>query len=642
MKERSRGRHIFQPKAKKNDLHEEFSLAVRTQTLFVVALILLGLLVFRLWYLQILNGDQYTASASSNNERTISVEAPRGVVYDRTGQILVSNRGGLNVDLMAMDMPNPKTNPTAFNQEVSALSKELGLPVAEIQRVYNQAKALPYEATILKKDVAEIPVVTYLKEHSDEFPGVEIQTTSVRSYPNKSLASQILGYVGSLSSTDISQNSLLALTDQVGKDGIEKTYDRFLRGTDGHETVQVNSAGKPTQQLASVDPTPGDSLTLTIDSKLQQTAETALANAVQQAHLQGYKDADGGAVVALNPNNGQVLAMASYPTYDPSIWVGGVSTSTYDALNSKSANDPFLNRAIAGLYPVGSTFKPFVAATAMNAGLTTPDTTFLCPGRFSVAGTVWKDWNPASLGYVSLTQALEQSVDVYFYNLGYKLYNETGSVLQDGVKQFSFGADTGIDIPGESAGRVPDKTWKAKFGKTPQDQQWRPGDDINLAIGQGDLLATPLQVAVAYSAIANGGDIWIPHLGLKLTNPQGQVIHTFSDQKSSHVNMSSTDLAAIRQGLQLVVSGSSGTAYQVFKGFPIAVAGKTGTAQAPPGSAEAWFAAYAPADNPQIVVVAVVEHGGHGSSVAGPLVRSILEEYFHTKQTSQSGAKITE
>jgi penicillin-binding protein 2 len=631
MKYRTQGRSIFQPKTKKNDLHEEFSLAVRTQTLLVVALILLGL-----------NGDQYAASASSNNERTISVEAPRGVVYDRTGQILVSNRGGLNVDLMAMDMPNPKTNPTAFNQEVSRLSKELGLPVAEIQTVYYKAKAIPYAATILKQDVAEIPVVTYLKEHSDEFPGVQIQTTSVRSYPNKSLASQLLGYVGSVSSTDISQNSLLSLTDQVGKAGIEKTYDKYLSGADGHQTVEVDSTGKPKQYVESIDPTPGDSLTLTIDSKLQQTAESALANAVTQAHLQGYKDADGGAVVALDPHTGQVLAMASYPTYDPSIWAGGISQSNLDALSSKSANRPLLNRAIQGLYPVGSTFKPFVAATAMNAGLTTPDTTFLCPGKFSVNGTTWKDWNPVSLGNVSLTQALEQSVDVYFYNLGYKLYSQNGSVLQDGVKQFSFGADTGIDLPGESAGLVPDWTWKAKFGKTQQDQLWKPGDDINLAIGQGDLLATPLQVAVAYSAIANGGDIWIPHLGLKLTNPQGQVIHTFSDQISSHVNMSATDLAAIRQGLQLVVSGSSGTAYQVFKGFPIAVAGKTGTAQVPHGSAEAWFAGYAPADNPQIVVVAVVEHGGHGSSVAAPVVRSILEEYFHTKQTGQSGAKITE
>jgi penicillin-binding protein 2 len=641
MKDRIRARNIFQPKAKRNDLHEEFSLAVRTQTLLVVALILLGILVFRLWDLQILNGDQYAADAASTAERTISVEAPRGVVYDRTGQILVSNRGGLNVDLMAMDMPNPKTNQAAFNQEVSGLSKELGMSVAEIQTAYNQAKSVPYQATILKKDVTLIPVVDYLKEHSDDFPGVEIQTTYVRSYPNGSLAAQLLGYVGTMSSTDISQSSRLPLTDQVGKDGIENEYDHLLRGTDGYQTVEVDNAGRPKQYLASVDPTPGNSLTLTIDAKLQQTAETALANAVTQAHLQGYKDADGGAVVAINPNNGQILAMASYPTYDPSIWVGGVNSNTYAALNSKSANDPFLNRAIAGLYPVGSTFKPFVAATAMNAGISSPSTTFLCPGEFTVAQTVWKDWNPVSLGYVSVTQALEQSVDVYFYNLGYEMYKK-GSVFQDGVKQFSFGAHTGIDLPGESAGRVPDATWKAKVGKTAVDKVWEPGDDVNLAIGQGDLLATPLQVAVAYSAIANGGDIWVPHIGLKLTNPQGEVIHTFSDEIAAHISMSSADLAAIRQGLRLVVSGSTGTANQVFEGFPIAVAGKTGTAQAPPGSAEAWFAAYAPADNPQIVVVAVVEHGGHGSSVAAPVVRSVLEEYFHMKQTGQSGVKTTE
>jgi penicillin-binding protein 2 len=319
-----------------------------------------------------------------------------------------------------------------------------------------------------------------------------------------------------------------------------------------------------------------------------------------------------------------------------------MSQQVYAQLNAKQANDPFLNRAIDGRYPVGSTFKPFVAATALDAGLITPSSTFFCPGTFTVLGQTWKDWNPSPLGNVSVVQAIEQSVDVFFYNLGYQLYQQTGPVLQNGVQQFGFGKQTGVDLPGENAGRVPDKVWKASVGKTPAAKAWTPGDDVNLAIGQGDLLATPLQVAVGFSAIANGGDVWIPHLGLDLTDASGNVVHTFDDQRASHIDMTTANLDAIRSGLRLVISDPTGTAYHVFQGFPVAVAGKTGTAQMPPGDAEAWFAGYAPADNPQIVVVALVEHGGHGSSVAAPIVRSVMEAFFHTKSAGVSTAKATE
>ena len=271
--------------------------------------------------------------------------------------------------------------------------------------------------------------------------------------PDKSLAAQVLGYVGKVSQNELNQTpvSQLPPSDHVGKDGVESTYDHYLRGQDGHRTVEVDSAGHPIQYLADVPPTPGYNLTLTMDADLQKAAENALAQGISQAHLQGFKQADGGAVVALDPRTGQVLAMASYPTYDPSLWAGGMNAKVYAQLNSKEANDPFFNRAIAGLYPAGSTFKPFVAATGLDAGVITPTVPSSVPGKFSLLGTVWKDWNPAPLGNVSLAQAFEESVDVYFYNLGYKLYQQTGSVLQDGLAKFGFGQQTGIDLPGEQA-----------------------------------------------------------------------------------------------------------------------------------------------------------------------------------------------
>ena len=488
-------------------------------------------------------------------------------------------------------------------------------------------------------------MVDYLKEHSLDFPGVEVDASFLRSYPNKAFASQVLGYVGEASQAEIDQvtsGDPIKSGDQVGKLGVEKTYDSYLRGQAGHKTVEVDNLGRPIKFLEDVAPKPGNNLVLSIDSDLQKAAEQALVNGVQQAHTAGFKNADGGALVALDPNTGQVLAMASYPTYDPSLFVGGISTQAYNELLAPAAHQPMLNRAIAGLYPAGSTFKPFVADSALSAGVITPDT------LFPANGTFWKDWNPAHLGDVNLAQALMQSIDVFFYNVGYLMYNQKGAQLQQGLGEFGFGKLTGIDIPGEQAGRVPDKTWKARVGKTAEDKAWKPGDDINLAIGQGDLLLTPLQLAVGLSAIANYnptlgyGTVWVPHLGLEIEDPSGNVINTIEPESQGEVPLDTHDMAEIQRGLKLVVSDPQGTAYKVFKGFPITVAGKTGTAQKKPGDDYAWFMGYAPADKPQIVVVALVEQGGHGSSIAAPMVRSVMESYFHTNSTAIGAIKPTE
>ncbi len=649
---------ILRPVKTRRPTEDDSFIGIRVGVLLMIGLALFGVLAFRLWFLQILTGDQYVASAQVNRERTVNVEAPRGVIYDRNGKVLVQNRAGLSVGLLPMDMKDPKKDPQGFQAEMLSLAGVLDMSVLDLQKVYDKAKKDPFVETVAKDDVSQSPVpnsnysvVDYLKEHSLDFPGIRVDTSFLRSYPDKAFATHVLGFVGEATQSELDQTGTqLKSGDTVGKDGVEKTYDSLLRGSPGHKTVEVDNLGRPLKFLEDVTPTAGNNLYLTIDSELQKAAEQAIVDGIRRAHTDGFKNADGGAVVALDPRTGQVLAMASYPTYDPSLWVGGMSQQTFDELNAKAAHNPFVDRAIAGQYPAGSTFKPFVAGSALMAGVITPDTLFPANGKFTKAGTTWKDWNPAHLGDVNLAQALMQSIDVYFYNVGYLMYNQTGSLLKDGLSKFGFGESTGIDLPGELVGRVPDKDWKASFSanKTPEQKAWKPGDDINLAIGQGDLLLTPLQLAVGLSAIANYkpalgyGTVWVPHVGLQITDPSGNAIHQIEPESRGEVPLAADYMAQIQRGLRLVVSDPAGTAYKAFKGFPIAVAGKTGTAQKKPGDDYAWFMGYAPANNPEIVVVALIEQGGHGSSIAAPMVRQVMEAYFHTNSTAPGSIVPTE
>jgi penicillin-binding protein 2 len=383
--------------------------------------------------------------------------------------------------------------------------------------------------------------------------------------------------------------------------------------------------------LTEVSPRPGNNLSLTIDYNLQVAAEKAISEGIARAHAGGFTAAAAGAVVAIDPRNGEVLAMASAPDYKLSMWVGGMKQTDYSALQAKDAHNPLFNRAISGLYPAASTFKPFVASAALTSNLINWDTAFFDPGSFKYGQQVWKCWKPGGHGEVNLVEAIMESCDVYFYKLGKKLYEQTSAVLQEGVKQFGFGRVTGIDLPGEVAGRVPDKVWKKANGTTKEDQIWKPGDDINLAIGQGDLLITPLQLAVATAAIANGGDVFVPRLALKVTDASGNTLKEFETETRGRVKISAQDLDAVRLGMRYVVSKPDGTAHGAFSGFPIPVAGKTGTAQKIPEADYAWFVGYAPVDAPRIVVVALIEQGGHGSSVAAPMVRRVMEAYFGVK-----------
>jgi len=639
---------ILSPVKKRTPPEDDSFLGIRVGVILLVALALFGVLAFRLWFLQILSGDEYVTYAKNNRVREVIVEAPRGVIYDRNGEILVENRAGLSVGLLPMDMIDPEEDPAGFREEMSRLADLLDMPYAELLTAYDKAKKDPYLTRTIEGDVPEETVVAYLKEHSLEFPGVQVEQSYLRRYPLRSVATHILGYVGEVSEEDLDdqQFSTMLPGSSVGKNGVERWYDSKLRGTDGRRTVEVDAAGRPKRFLEDVAAKPGNNLVLTVDTELQRAAEEAIVEGIQRAHQEGYTNAAGGTVVALDPRNGQVLALASYPDYDPSLWVGGMSSVKYAELTDETAHNPLFNRALNGLYPAGSTFKPFVAAAALNAGLVTEDTIFNCNGKFQEAGQTWKDWKEEGHGDVNLVDGISRSCDVYFYNLGKLLFAQPTPVLQDTVRLFGFERTTGIDLPYETTGtRVPDKYWKAENGKTDVDKIWKPGDEINLAIGQGDLLVTPLQLAVGLSALVNGGDVWVPHLGLQITDASGNVIHEIDDEKRGELGISEESLSLIRRGMRLVTSDPTGTAYATFANFPVNVGGKTGTAEKKPDDDYALFMAYAPADGgsePEIVVVSLLEQGGHGSSVAAPMARRVLEAYFHTEVGGPEIVPVTE
>lgn len=632
---------ILEPIKKKRPAEDDSFIGIRVGVLLLVALALFGVLAFRLWYLQILSGDDHTALATVNRVRHVVVEAPRGVIYDRKGEVLVDNRGGLSVGLLPMDVPDPTEEPDEFYSQMAELAGLLEVPLAKLLSDYQRAKLDPYVTRVVVEDVPEETVVAYLKEHADDFPGVIVEKTYLRQYPYKALATHLLGYVGEISRTDLDQEEFAALKAgvHIGKDGVERVYDSYLRGTDGWKKVEVNAAGKPIRFTEDVRAEAGYNLMLTIDAELQQAAEEAIVEGIQRAHAGGFTSAAGGAVVALNPQNGEVLAMASYPDYDPTLWVGGVDDNKYRELTADEANYPLFNRAINGLYPAGSTFKPFVGSVALQAGIVTADTLIDCWGTYRVGEQVWRDWTTDGHGpNINMISAICQSCDVYFYTLGERLYNEQTAVLQDGLRKFGFGSQTGIDLPGETKGsRVPDKDWKRLVGKTAEEQAWKTGDEINLAIGQGDLLVTPLQLAVALAAIVNDSPlhpatVWVPRLVLEITDSSGRIIHQSRPESAGQLDIAPDHLAKIRRGMRYVTSGNEGgTAVDAFWGFPVAVAGKTGTAEKAPDDDYALFIGYAPADGntePEIVVVAIIEQGGHGSAVAAPVVRYVMETYF--------------
>jgi penicillin-binding protein 2 len=630
-------------------------LALRVAVLGFLALALFAVLFLRLWALQVLSGQRYLAQATDNRVRTLRLEAPRGPILDRKGHVLVRNVPGTRVELWPSDLP--KTWP-AQRTELRKLAHVTGVPVREILSDLAKHGDDPLTPVVVQRGIKKQQLY-YLYEHQDEFAGVRLADSFLRQYPYRSLAAQVLGYVGQISPGDYKQLKQKGYqpSDSIGQSGIERTYDEYLRGKDGKAQLTVDSRGRPkTAAVPEVQSTQGDALRLTIDIKLQRAAERALTYGIDLAHsnpLQGGY-ADGGAIVALDPNDGAVLAMASNPTYKPSVWVGHKDPKKLapllDPKVAEKDNHPALNRVTQVGYPPGSTFKPVTALAAMQERLLTPSTQLLCSPSYTKYGQTFLNWTPNIDQWMDLRTALAESCDTFFYQLGddfFHLPENRGHPLQAWANRFGFGETTGLDIGGEITGLMPTPEWRCKqFGGPPckgyVDRIWKPGYSIQLAIGQGDLLVTPLQMARFYALVANGGKLVTPHLAddVELAgNPQQprHVLRRFGAQPPQPVGVDPTALQYVQLGLEEATHASLGTSSGVFGNFPVDIAGKTGSAEKfvhVPGLPNAiklnqsWWCGYGPFDAPTIVVCAMIENGGHGGSAAAPAALKVFEQYF--------------
>ncbi|HEY5659382.1 MAG TPA: penicillin-binding protein 2 [Gaiellaceae bacterium] len=641
-------------------------LALRVGLLGVVAVAVFATLFLRLWSLQILNGAQLLRAAENNQRREVRLPAPRGAILDRNGLPLVINVPGTIVQIDQSTLPQRKG---VRLREIRRLARVLKMSPSDIGGNLRRHRSDLLTPVTVKSDVTDLQAA-YLSERADDFPGVDVETVPLRYYPHRELAAHVLGYTG-----EISQQQLDALAkqgyragDTIGQTGIEAQYDRYLRGTPGLAIKRVDSLGRPVAPTTPLVPAhPGEAVRLTIDLKLQLAAEQALRYGIERARSSGCQGcwySNGGAIVALDPRDGSIRALASNPTYPPSLYVGRVRERALDAagLTARSAramNYPALDRAIDAAYPPGSTFKPVTALAAMQEHILQPYEPLACTGQYTNHGQVFKNWDPYVNEAMTLPTALAQSCDTYFYQVGYRFYGmpaRLGPRLQAWASRFGFGQKTGIDLGSEVTGLLPTPDWRKKTftpktdpGHWQIDSLWKPGDSIQLAIGQKDLLVTPLQMARFYAMIANGGKLVTPHLLLdveqpSLTRSAGRVLPTPRPAAPEPTNVDAQALAVVREGLYEATHSTLGTSSAIFGTFPVPISGKTGTAEKSidPGDGymhifnQSWWCGYGPSDSPDLVVCALIENGGHGGDAAAPAALKVFEEFFH-KQSAQTG-----
>jgi penicillin-binding protein 2 len=595
-------------------------LAFRVAVIGGFALVMFAIIFFRLWYLQVLSGDKYLAEANDNRVREIKVQAPRGEIVDRDGRVLVDNRAGYAVKVKPDELPPPGAERARLYVR---LGKTLRMrPKALASSVESQLKEQPFVAATVKQDVSQ-PAVTYLLERRDDYPAVDVEQVYLRRYPQHEIGAHLFGTVGEVNEDQLEESRYRGVTlgDRVGQSGIEHSYDRFLRGKNGKRRVQVDALGTKTRDLRTSDAVQGRSLRLGIDLDVQRTGQQALGSSR-------------GAFVVMNAKNGEIVALGSSPSFDPNIFAKIIRERDFKRLSSEENGKPLFNRAIQAGYPTGSTFKLVTALAALEGGLITPDTPLFDGGSLQVGGVTFENAGGVSHGSLALRQALTVSSDVFFYRLGLAANNRgDGLLIQDWAHRLGIGRLTGIDLPAEGQGLIPTPEWRNRlYKKGLTDRPWSVGDNINLSIGQGDLSVTPLQLAVAYATVANGGNVVKPHLGRRIEDAEGRVLQEFETPATRKTRINPAYRQAIMDGLVGAANGPGGTSTDVFAGFGIPIAGKTGTAEKGPGRADqSWYAAITYPDDPQYVVVATDEAGGFGAERAAPMVRQIIASLYDAK-----------
>lgn len=592
-----------------------------------VIIILFTVLIFsRLWFLQISNEEEFAGKAYNNRVRVREIAAPRGHILDRDGRALVTNRPSFNVLLIRENTQNDELL-------IKRLAKVLDVEISTLWDRIRQASNVSHHIPILLEEDIDWKTLAYLENHNHDFSGIRIEVTPRRVYHYGDLAAHVLGYLGKISKKELQDlpQGEYGGRDIVGKRGLERLRESDLRGEKGTSYSEVNARGFEQRLLKRTDPLPGNEIHLTLDAELQETAETLM------------NDADkAGAVVALDVNSGRVLVSASTPTIHLQDFTGGISLKNWNAY-LHNIKKPLINKAVQGQYPPGSTYKMITALAGLEKGVINENSVFYCPGYYSFGNRIYRCWKHSGHGAVNLKKAIAESCDVFFYQVGQQVGVDG---LAEFAKKFGLGEKTGLEVEHEKAGLIPTRKWKLQR----KNVKWQEGETLSVAIGQGFNLTTPLQIAVMTSMFANGGKKYLPKIVEKVIRPDGTIVETLEPELIMEVEDMDEHIELVREGLVEVVQGKRGTARRArIEG--INIAGKTGTAQVVKIAQykglkdeeipykfrdHAWFTCYAPAENPEIAVTVLVEHGLHGSSGASPIAKAILEKYFAGRLSQQS------
>lgn len=594
-------------------------LRIYRQRCYILAFVLMFTVAFlaaRLCYLQVIQGEEMRAKSERNRVRYLRIQPPRGKILDRFGRVIAGVRPGYNLSLIRQEVKEQDIEPL-----LARLSPIIKEDMAAIRSRLHVSRSEPKYLPIVLARNLDWEALCYVEAHLSELPGVMIEIAPAREYANGNLAPHFIGYLGEVSEEELKKDaySNAKSGDVVGKLGVEARYNQELMGIAGSRVLEVDAVGRMERELENKPYVVGDDVYLTIDLELQKAAEEAMANQV-------------GAVVAMEVGTGRILAIVSSPKFDPSVFEGGLSQQQWKELNDPLYR-PLFNRPLQGAYAPGSTFKSILALGALEEGIVNENTTFFCRGSMEFAGHIFRCWNEHGHGSTNLYRAIVESCDVYFYNVGLKLGVDR---IAKYARLLGLGEKTGIDLPNENSGLIPDSAWKRKRYK----DKWHEGETMSVAIGQGYVTVTPLQMARAYAAIANLGTLYHPQFLEKIVRPTGEVIQSFHAQIDAKLNIAQKNLELVRNGLTGVVQDERGTGKKA-RVPGVNVAGKTGTAQVVKQEKRkqdesmawkykdhAWFVCYAPAEKSDIAVAVLVEHGGHGGSAAAPIAQKVLAKWF--------------
>ncbi len=612
---------------------------------FVAVGVLIGgvfaALTAKLFGLQVIDAASYSEEADANLYTTVSTPAPRGIIYDRNGIALVSNR---QVQTVLADADVVKDHDVLLR-----LSSLLGIPYEVVHARISDSTSGAQSQRVVASDV-KLRDIAFISEHRDAFPGITTQIRTTRSYPYGALAAHLLGYTGTASQDDLAnaaEGRDIQSGDAVGKSGIEQTYDSLLAGDHGQRVLVTNASGVVQQVVGETDPTKGNDVYLTIDAKVQHVADRLLADAVQNG------TGTAASCVCIDVKTGGIVAMASYPTYEPEHFIGGISQDAWDSYQTEESHYPLMNRTIAGTYPAASCFKAFTGLAGLTYGFADSSKTWDCQGTWTGFGTEYaqKCWQKSGHGWLGLRQGIVVSCDVVFYEIAKSFYDARASIgeeaMQDFIKEFGYSAATKVDLAGESEGRIPTPAWKKEYFKdVPEEAQWLPGDYSNMVIGQGYVLVTPIQVARAYAAVATG-KLLRPHLLKEARNSLGDTVLSFDTVEDAKPDVTEANFKIIRDALHGVSTENSSIS-SALSGYSWSSASKTGTAEVAGKEDMAWFSMYAPYEDPQFALTVCVEEGGSGGTVGAPVAIQVMDAAiqsaaggFEEEMTAISGTAVS-